>query len=88
MSPRKPKKVGRLSYLDQREYDSIEERIITAEEEKERLEAEIADPEIARDPDKLQLCWRQLEEIKAGVDGLYRRWDELESEKGTGVLKS
>ena len=82
--PQKKKKSGRLSYLDQREYDTIEGRIIAAEEEKEALERDINDPEIARNPDKLEQCWRRLEELGTQVDGLYRRWDELEMKKEQG----
>lgn len=82
--PQKKKKSGRLSYLDQRDYDTIEERIVAAEEEKEKLEEAINDPEISRDPDKLQQCWLRLEEIGTEVDELYRRWDELELKKEQG----
>jgi len=75
---------GRLSYMDQREYDSMEERILEAEEEKERLETMVNDPDVASDPEKLQHCWEELEASQHLVEQLYQRWDELEQKKETG----
>ena len=75
------KKAGRLSYLDQREYDTLEDRITEAELEVEELEKEIELPEVAGDPDKLGECWQRLEKAKELVEQLYERWDELETKK-------
>ena len=80
----KKKKSGRLSYLDQREYDTIEERIMVAEQNKERLEKLISDPDVASNPTKLQQSWSEMEEAKILVDNLYQRWDELEEKKNEG----
>lgn len=83
--PLPPKKAsGRLSYMDQREYDTIEERILEAEEKKERLEGIINDPAVAADPEKLQQSWSKLEECQKDVEQLYQRWDELEQKKEQG----
>jgi ATP-binding cassette subfamily F protein uup len=78
---KKRQKVGRLSYLDQREYDQLEERIETAESLQEELEVQIADPSCAADPEKLADYWQKLEKVKKDVEGLYSRWDELERKK-------
>ncbi len=75
---------GRLSYMDQRDYDTIEARIQEAEENKERLENSINDPAVAADPDKLQQSWTELEECQKAVEQLYQRWDELERKKEQG----
>ncbi len=75
---------GRLSYMDQRDYDTIEVRIQEAEEKKERLENIIKDPAVAADPDKLQQCWTELEACQGQVEQLYQRWDELERKKEQG----
>ena len=72
---------GRLSYMDQRDYDTIEARIQEAEENKTRLENIINDPEVAADPDKLQQSWAELEDCQKKVEQLYQRWDELEQKK-------
>ncbi len=90
MSPQKKsgctrKKVaGRLSYLDQREYDGMEVQIMAAEQENERLEAIIADPAVSSEPERLQEVWAELEASRNLVDRLYRRWEELEKKKEEG----
>jgi len=81
----KTKKSGRLSYMDQREYDVIEEQIMEAEERLDSLEQMINDPEISSDPEKLQRCWSDLEYARTAVEQLYQRWDELEQLKQTGM---
>ncbi|MBT8354892.1 MAG: ABC-F family ATP-binding cassette domain-containing protein [Desulfofustis sp.] len=75
------RKSGRLSYLDQLEYDQMEEKILTAEKSCEELEKKITDPELAADPVQLQSVWQQLDQARQRVDQLYRRWDELERKK-------
>jgi len=78
------KKSGRLSYLDQREYDQIEEQIMTAEARCEELEASLGEPETAGDPEALHRCWEELEQARSLVERLYQRWDELEEKKNRG----
>jgi len=75
---------GRLTYMDQRDYDTIEARIQEAEEQKERLEAVINDPEVAADPERLQQGWSELERCQRDVEKLYERWEELEQKKEQG----
>lgn len=77
-----PKKKGKLSYLDQREYDQIEEKIADAEGQVEELQAKMALPDVVSDPAELDRCWRELEVCQNNVEKLYGRWDELESLKG------
>ncbi len=77
----KQKKAGKLSYMDQREYDQIEEKIMEGEEEQERLQALMDAPETAADPQQLESVWAELELAKQQVEQLYGRWDELEEKK-------
>lgn len=77
----KSRKSGRLSYLDQLEYDQMEENILASEQICEELEKKIEDPDLAADPEKLQAVWQQLAEVRQEVDRLYLRWDELERKK-------
>lgn len=77
----KKKKIGKLSYLDQREYDQIEVKILEAEEEQERLQALLEAPEMVAAPERLHECWVALEEAQKKVTQLYERWDTLESRK-------
>ena len=76
----KPK--GRLSYMDQRDYDTIEERIALAEERVAVLEGEMQLPEVVADAARVARCWQELEEARTAVEDLYRRWEELEAKKG------
>jgi len=81
----KQKKSGRLSYLDQREYELMDEKIMEAEETRDRLEKRINDPALAAEPETLQKTWLELEQARSRVDILYERWDELEEKKQDGV---
>lgn len=72
---------GRLSYMDQRDYDTIEERIALAEERVAGLEREMASPEVVADAARLAACWRELEEARGESERLYARWEELEAKK-------
>ena len=74
-------KAGRLSYLDQREYDQLEGKIEEAETLQARLEEELANPDSAAEPTKLEECWQKLEAVKQEVEALYDRWQELEEKK-------
>jgi ABC transport system ATP-binding/permease protein len=81
-SPQATKKMsGRLSYIDQREYDRMEESILEAEIELERLQQKMESPETVADPGLLHECWQELQQVQETVDGLYTRWDELERKK-------
>ena len=81
---KKPRQ-GRLSYLDQREYDRMEETILAREEEHGELLRRMQDPEIQADADTLQECWQQSQVLEQEIEKLYERWQELEQKKaGTG----
>lgn len=75
------KKAGRLSYMDQREYDTMEDLITEGEIEIEELQSKMASPEVVADSAQLAECWQQVEAVKARVEALYDRWDELEAKK-------
>ncbi len=79
--PGKKKKTGRLSYLDQREYDQMEETILAAENRQQELEALMQNPETAADADKLHTCWQELNTVQQEINQLYNRWEELENIK-------
>jgi ABC transport system ATP-binding/permease protein len=75
------KKSGRLSYMDQREYDQMEEMIMLAEAELEELQGLIESLSNSGDAQLLHETWQKVEEQQKRVDGLYARWDELEAMK-------
>jgi ATP-binding cassette subfamily F protein uup len=72
---------GRLSYMDQREYDSIEDNIGRAEKKVAELQKEMESPDVVSHPETLEKCWRELEAAQKKVEVLYERWDELETKK-------
>jgi ATP-binding cassette subfamily F protein uup len=76
---KKQKKSKKLSYMDQREYDGIEDKILPMEERLEELQVLIADPEVAADHDLVGKYWNEQEKLRDKVERLYDRWQELES---------
>jgi len=72
-----PKK---LSYMEQREFDGMEETILAAEEGLEAKTAAAEDPTIASDGHKLVAAHEALDRAQKEVERLYERWSEL-SEK-------
>jgi ATP-binding cassette subfamily F protein uup len=72
-------KPRRLGYLDQREWDSMEPRILEAEEALAACELAAADPAIASDHVALTERSAALEAARAKVERLYARWAELEA---------
>ena len=76
------KKTAKLSYLEQREYDTLEERIGEAEAAVAELQRQMDLPEVVVDSARLSACWQALEEGQAKVEELYDRWHQLEEKKG------
>jgi ATP-binding cassette subfamily F protein uup len=72
----------KLSYLEAREYASIEERVAAAEEVLQAKRVQLEDPAIASDGPRLLIANKEMDEAQAKVDELYRRWSELEKKKG------
>ncbi len=69
----------KLSYKEQRELDSMESNIATAEAEAKRLEAQFGDPAVIADHKKMQQCCEALDAAHAKVARFYARWEELEA---------
>jgi ATP-binding cassette subfamily F protein uup len=71
----------KLSYMEAREFATIEERIAQAEETLEKKRSAAEDPKIATDAQKLMSSHAEMEEAQKNVDQLYARWAELEAKK-------
>ena len=67
----------RLGYLEQREWDGMEQAILDAEGAVEACQRDAEDPAIASDPTALQRRYAALQVARAEVDRLYERWAEL-----------
>lgn len=81
----KKKQKGRLSYLEQREYEQMEEQIVAAEELRDGLKRELAADELVADAARLADCWQELQTLEAQIEQLYQRWDLLEIKKESGA---
>jgi ATP-binding cassette subfamily F protein uup len=66
------------SYLEAREYQSIEQRVHEAEHVLKQKRAALEDPSIVRDGRLIEQAYREVEEAQAAVDAVYARWAELE----------
>jgi len=71
----------KLSYLEAREYASIEERVAAAELVLDTKRVRSGDPSIATDSARLMSAHAELEEAQKEVDELYARWAELEKKQ-------
>jgi len=72
----------KLSYLDSREFSTIEGRITEAERALTAARALLEDPQVARDPKHLADAYREMEQAQLALDALYARWVELEEKIG------
>ncbi|MGA6983671.1 MAG: ABC-F family ATP-binding cassette domain-containing protein [Candidatus Sulfotelmatobacter sp.] len=71
----------KLSYLEAREYEAIEERVAAAEELLQSKRMQLEDPAIVSDSERLVAAHAEMEEAQDEVDTLYARWAELEKKK-------
>jgi ATP-binding cassette subfamily F protein uup len=71
----------KLSYLEAREYETLEQRVADAEEALQSKRAQLEDPELVSDSQRLMTTHAEMEEAQAKVDALYARWAELEKKK-------
>jgi ATP-binding cassette subfamily F protein uup len=71
----------KLSYLDAREYATIEQRILEAEQVLAEKRGAFEDPAIVSDAPRLMEANAQLQEAQKVVDELYARWAELEEKQ-------
>ena len=71
----------KLSYLEAREFATIEQRLAEAEETLQQKRAAAEDPAIASAAEKLLSAHAELDEAQRAVDELYSRWAELEAKQ-------
>jgi ATP-binding cassette subfamily F protein uup len=72
----------KLSYLEAREYASIEARVEAAEEKLNAARDRLDDPEVATNADALTLALHEMEKAQEEADALYQRWAELTEKAG------
>jgi ATPase subunit of ABC transporter with duplicated ATPase domains len=78
----KTEKTKKLSYKEQRELDSMEERVMELESEVERIEAMFAAPDFfSKHGDQSAKLHDKLTNLKEKIEKSYARWEELENKK-------
>jgi ATP-binding cassette subfamily F protein uup len=71
----------RLTYLEKREWEQMEQTILGAEAACAACQAAVEDPAVASDPVALRARWAALQAARAEVDRLYARWAALEEKQ-------
>ena len=71
----------KLSYLEAREWASIEDRIGEAETRLAAARTAVEDPAVATDAARLVAALADQEQAQETVDSLYARWTELEAKQ-------
>ena len=72
----------KLSYMEQREWDAMEQQIMEAEEELAASKSALDDPAVFSDHTRVQDATVRMDTAQHGVDALYARWAELEAKVG------
>ncbi|MCZ2154159.1 MAG: ATP-binding cassette domain-containing protein [Bryobacterales bacterium] len=74
-------RAAKLSYMEQREVDGMEERIHQAESKLAAVEAQLNDAVILRDTARVQQLLASQAELSSEIDALYERWALLEDKQ-------
>jgi ATP-binding cassette subfamily F protein uup len=80
-------KATKLSYMEQREIDGMEERIHLAEAQLGEVEQQLNDAAVVADGARVQHLLATQEKLQAEIEQLYARWAELE-EKQVGAVSA
>src|SRR6185503_4244435 len=71
----------KLSYLEAREWEQMESRVLEAEQELDAIRAEMQSPDVVSDGPRLHACYQKLQVAESRVQQLYGRWAELEAKQ-------
>jgi ATP-binding cassette subfamily F protein uup len=72
----------KLSYLEAREYASIEDKVEAAEERLNAARDLLDEPSVATNADALTAALHEMEQAQTAADELYARWAELTEKAG------
>ena len=67
-----------MTFHEKQEFAGMEARILAAEGTVDALQAQLNDPEVAADHEKLHATYEAHREAQAELDRLFARWEELE----------
>ena len=71
----------KLTYLEAREWEQIEEKVSKAEEVLEEKRQQLEMPDVVSDPARLTQAAAEIDAAQEEVDRLYARWAELEAKR-------
>jgi ATP-binding cassette subfamily F protein uup len=74
-----PRKKKKLSFNEQRDFDTVEARILEAESKLAALTEESGRPDVVSNHTRLVALTTEMAAARAEVDRLYARWAELEA---------
>jgi ATP-binding cassette subfamily F protein uup len=74
---KKPRR--KLSFMEQKEYDGMETRILEAEDRVQACHKKMEDPKILANPAELTKACDDMHHAQQTVADLYKRWEELET---------
>ncbi len=72
----------KLSYMEEREYATIEQRLADAEQLLKAKRAQLEDPAIASDGPRLLAAHAEMEAAQKDLETIYSRWSALEEKQG------
>ena len=75
----------KLSYMEQREFDGIEAKVLAAEEALEATQAQMGDPGVMADRARMAAAAKAAAAAQDLVDRLYTRWQELEGKRAASA---
>lgn len=77
----KPATKKKLSYMEAREWATLEDRIANAEDDLNKARGTLEDPDVATDAARLQTALSQVRAAQDTVETLFARWVELEAKQ-------
>ncbi len=86
--PSSPAKRKGLSHRERQEWDTIEEKLLKAEETLAACQAAVADPAVAASAGALQERCAALQAAQDEVERLYARWAELEEIRAQAISRA
>jgi ABC transport system ATP-binding/permease protein len=78
---RPPPGLRRLTYMEQREWEQIESKIVEAETELQAAQSQMDDPAVLADRHRLTEACKRVESAQLAVQQLYARWEQLEAKQ-------
>jgi ATP-binding cassette subfamily F protein uup len=70
-----------MSWMEQRELEQIEAKVLAAETELEACQQRLGDPGVMSDRHRMTEASQKAADAQKTVDKLYKRWQDLEAKR-------